>query len=60
MKCKAQKKSILMMAAIFGFCYAQNVIPLLKTTTGNAELIGYYSPTGFVNVNALDELPFEV
>ncbi len=60
MKCKAQTKLILIAAAIFGFCYAQNLIPLLKTTTNNAELIGYYSPTGFINVNALDELPYEV
>ncbi len=60
MKCKAQVKPILIIAAIFSFCYAQNLIPLLKTTDSSAELIGYYSPTGFVNVDALDELPHEV
>ena len=42
MECKAQTKLILIIATIFGFCYAQNLIPLLQTTANDAELIGYY------------------
>ena len=60
MKHKIQIQLILIITIIFGLSHAQDITPLLRTSGSNAELIGYYTSSGFIGLTAFNELPLNI